>query len=82
MNEAQVEAVANADAHTSNAGLPTYTELLAELKAAHTIIRNALNIMVTEQKMAWGKANAHDDVDGEGVTRANEREAIFAKAVK
>ena len=32
MNEAQVEAVANADAHTSNAGLPTYTDLLAALK--------------------------------------------------
>lgn len=32
MNEAQVEAIANADAHTSNAGLPTYTELLRELK--------------------------------------------------
>lgn len=80
MNEAKVEAVANADACTNNSGLPTYTELLAELKASHTIIRNALSIMTTEQKAAWGKANARDDVDGEGVTRANEREAIFAKA--
>jgi hypothetical protein len=29
LNEAQIEAVANADAHTSNAVLPTYTELYA-----------------------------------------------------
>lgn len=29
LNEAQIEAVANADAHTSNAALPTYTDLYA-----------------------------------------------------
>ncbi|WP_234265214.1 hypothetical protein [Hydrogenophaga sp. NFH-34] len=28
-NESQIEAVAVADAHTSNAALPTYSELLA-----------------------------------------------------
>lgn len=32
MNEAQVEALANADAHTSNAGMPTYTELLTVIR--------------------------------------------------
>lgn len=29
MNEAQTEAIANADAHTNNAALPTYTDLLS-----------------------------------------------------
>ncbi len=33
-NEAQVEAVACADAHASNAGLPTYTDLLTALESA------------------------------------------------
>lgn len=34
MNAAQTEAIAEADAHTSNAALPTYTELLAVMQAA------------------------------------------------
>lgn len=38
MNEAQVEAVANADAHTSNAGLPTYSELLEMVKECEVIL--------------------------------------------
>lgn len=29
MNDAQIEAVANADAQTSNVALPTYSELMA-----------------------------------------------------
>ncbi|MFT0546958.1 hypothetical protein ACMHYO_11520 [Allopusillimonas ginsengisoli] len=29
MNETQTEAITDADAHTSNAALPTYTDLLA-----------------------------------------------------
>lgn len=29
----KVEAIANADAHTNNAGLPTYSELVAALRA-------------------------------------------------
>lgn len=32
MNDAQREAIATADAHTSNAGLPTYSELVAVLR--------------------------------------------------
>lgn len=32
MNTAQTEAVANADAHTNNAALPTYTQLVAALR--------------------------------------------------
>lgn len=55
-------------------------ELLDELRAAHQIIRNALQIMTTPQKMAWARANARDGVEGEGATRANEREAVIARA--
>ena len=55
-------------------------ELLAELRAAHQIIRNALNLMTADQKIEWSKANERDGVHGEGVPRANEREAVIAKA--
>lgn len=54
--------------------------LLSELEKAHRIIRNALNLMTTDQKVAWSEANERDDVHGEGVTRANEREAAIAGA--
>ena len=54
--------------------------LLDELRAAHRSIRNALQIMTTPQKMEWARANARDGVEGEGVTRANEREAVIARA--
>jgi hypothetical protein len=37
MNPAQIEAVANADAHTSNAGLPSYSELLELLREAQKL---------------------------------------------
>jgi len=55
-------------------------ELLTELQAAHQIIRNALAVMSTKQKLEWGRRNARDGVEGEGVTRANEREAVIARA--
>ena len=55
-------------------------DLLAELKNAHLIIRNALRVMTPEQKSEWGSLNARAGVEGEGVTRANEREAAIAKA--
>ena len=55
-------------------------ELLDELRAAHRIIRNALQIMTTPQKMEWARANARAGVEGEGTTRANEREAVIARA--
>ncbi len=49
-----------------------------ELKSAHKIILNALNIMTPEQKTAWAWFNEVEDCDGEGVTRANERAAVIA----
>ncbi|KXA71092.1 hypothetical protein [Bordetella hinzii] len=55
-------------------------DLLAELRAAHQIIRNALSLMTAAQKHAWGVKNAADSVDGEGITRANERAAAIARA--
>ena len=55
-------------------------DLLAELKNAHLIIRNALRVMTPEQKSEWGRLNARAGVEGEGVTRANEREAAINKA--
>lgn len=42
LNEAQIEAIANADAHTSNANLPTYSELLHAL--------NTLSVDVTHHR--------------------------------
>lgn len=54
--------------------------LLAELQAAHSIIRNALAVMTTEQKMTWGELNERDHVAGEGITRANERALAIASA--
>lgn len=54
--------------------------LIHELEAAHRIIRNALNLMTTEQKVAWWHMNERDGVDGEGITRANEREEVIALA--
>lgn len=53
---------------------------LQELKAAHRIIQNAMAVMTTAQKSEWGRLNERDGVAGEGVTRANEREAAMARA--
>ena len=55
-------------------------DLLAELQAAHQIIRNALNIMTSGQKTELAVKNGKDLVSGEGITRANEREAVINKA--
>ncbi|RQS10099.1 hypothetical protein DIE07_14425 [Burkholderia sp. Bp9002] len=55
----------------------TANQLRAELRAAHTIIRNALAVMTFDQKLEWANANERDDVIGEGVTRANERQAVI-----
>lgn len=54
-------------------------ELLAELRAAHQIIRHALALMTPEQKLEWGRLNAAADVEGEGITRANERADLLAR---
>lgn len=51
---------------------------LHELKAAHQIIRNVLNLLTPEQKATWAFINELESCDGEGVTRANEREAVIA----
>ena len=56
-------------------------DLLHELKIAHQIIPNALKIMTPEQKTAWAVKNVKDLVSGEGITRANEREAVINKAM-
>lgn len=55
-------------------------DLRDELQKAHQIILNALAVMTTEKKTEWGRLNARDGVDGEGITRANERMAVLAKA--
>ena len=55
-------------------------ELLAELKAAHQIIKNALNLMTPAQKREWHVANAIAGLTECGTTRANEREAVIEKA--
>lgn len=55
-------------------------ELLEELQHAHLIIRNALQIMTTEQKQTWAVQNSFHGCDGEGVTRAHERSAAIARA--
>ena len=54
-------------------------KLLEELKAAHLIIRNALNVMNNDQKAEWGRLNAFSRCDGDGITRANERETLINK---
>ncbi|QGZ66938.1 hypothetical protein [Paraburkholderia acidisoli] len=53
--------------------------LVYELRAAHHIIRNALAIMSTEQQIAWAELNARDGIDGDGATRAAERDALLAR---
>lgn len=55
-------------------------ELLAELRAAHQIIRNALALMTLEQKNQLARINADSGIDGEGATRANERQALIERA--
>lgn len=54
--------------------------LLAELKAAHQIIRNALNLMTPTQKRRWADLNDLAGLVEHGATRANEREAVIEKA--
>jgi hypothetical protein len=55
-------------------------DLLAELVAAHCILRNALQIMTIEQKTAWGRLNEAAGIAGEGVTRYHERATAIASA--
>lgn len=46
---------------------------------AHHIIRNALAVMTAEQQIAWCEVNARDGIDGEGATRAAERQAVVGQ---
>lgn len=79
--EGACEHPVEAEITEANARLIAATpELLAELQAAHQIIRNALALMGPGHKTAWAKANDRAGVIGEGTTRANEREAVLAKA--
>lgn len=55
-------------------------EILQELRHADKIIKNALSIMTPQQKDEWARINELDGCIGEGTTRANEREAVIAKA--
>lgn len=61
-------------------GLPSNEELLHELKAAHQVIKNGLALMTMDQKIEWGRLNAQDGVEGEGVPRANEGLAAIEEA--
>jgi hypothetical protein len=54
-------------------------DLLHELEKANRIIHNALQLMTPEQTRQWGIDNDRDNVDGEGITRRNERDAVIAK---
>lgn len=55
-------------------------ELLRELQASHRIIRNMLGLLSISQVAVLAERNARDQVDGEGITRANEREAVIRRA--
>ena len=64
MNAAQLLAVAEADAHTSNAGLPSYSDLLR-------IAQEATGLAV------W-HTPAKDKSDGAAAARCQEALAVFA----
>ena len=55
-------------------------ELLDELRLAHEIIRNALNLMTTDQKIEWSRINEKAGLITDGATRARERLAAISKA--
>lgn len=53
-----------------------------ELRLAHQIIRNALNIMTPVQKNKLARMNELDGCDGEGATRANERLLVLDRLMR
>ncbi|PZX32027.1 hypothetical protein C7416_102187 [Cupriavidus phytorum] len=55
-------------------------ELLRELQASHRIIRNMLGLLSISQVAMLAERNARNQVDGEGITRAHEREAVIRRA--
>jgi len=59
--------------------METNKALFIELRHAHQIIQNALNLMTPAQKNKWAEKNARDFCDGEGTTRANERLEVLKR---
>lgn len=59
--------------------LETVVELTAELKKAHRIIGIALNTLPPGAKDEFFARVVAAGLDGEGITRANEREALLAR---
>lgn len=62
--------------------MSTHTaELLEELKKAHKIIENALNVMTHEQQLKWDELNYRDNLkDGMATTRSSVRERLIARS--
>lgn len=63
---------------TAHKALPE--ELLAELLKAHTIIRNALDVMVPEQKREWKSRNRSYSLIDRDPIRATERRRLIRQA--
>jgi len=61
------------------AAVEAVAELIAELSAAHRIIRIALNTLPPAAKREFLAQVVEAGLDGEGITRANEREALLAR---
>ncbi len=62
-----------------DAACDTVAELVAELGKAHRIIRIALNTLPPDAKRDFFAQVVEAGLDGEGITRANEREALLAR---
>jgi hypothetical protein len=56
-------------------------DALQELRFAHSFILNALAIMTPGQKSEWAARNILSGNDSDDATRANEREAVIARAI-
>lgn len=72
------EAAAVADALSNRWNMQR--ELVAELSKAHQIISVMLTAMTVRQKFQLGAELETRELSGEGTTRANEREAVLARA--
>ena len=64
MNAAKTEAIANADAHLSNAGLPTYTEMARVLEEATDRLSVLINAGRHEPRDAAVRDKAHRLLQG------------------
>lgn len=63
----------------SEAAIGVTAELIDELSKAHQIIRIALNTLPADAKARFFVSIQAADLDGEGITRANERERLLAR---